>query len=298
MNPHEPDDSEGDWVKRYRQASEAEAPMPSSAAREAILTEGRRVAAERAANPTTHLFDPKQRAANQSRWKLAAVGTVGAALFAAVLMYSHVGAPPIPPAAEMAATSPSVPAPATAAKKQAEEPVEEVVVSAGRQVPRPPARTSARRTQSAPSSSAARLDSSADAAFREPRDAPNNIVAGAQGGRAAPSTSAAPPSLEALSIGSSTLPMEPPLVSSVMSGDLARATELLNHGENPDTVDSLGRTPLLLAVITHRVDLVELLLAHHADPNAADQAGEMPLQRARMDDQPNIVRLLKRAGAR
>jgi ankyrin repeat protein len=297
MNPHEPDDSDGDWVKRYRQASDAESAIPAPATREAILAEGRRVAAQSAANPTLHLFDPKQRAANQSRWKLAAVGTVGAALFAAVLMYPHVGAPPIPPAAEIAATSSSAPAPITAAKKQEEEPVEEVVVSAGRQVPRLPARNAARRTQPAPASSAA-TDSSADAALREPRDTTNNFIAGVQGGRAAPSTSAAAASLEAHSIGSSTLPAKPPLVSSVMSGDLARAAELLNQGENPDEVDSVGRTPLLLAVITHREDIVELLLAHHADANAADQLGETPLQRARKDDQPNIVRLLERVGAR
>ena len=305
MSTHGPDDSDGDWVKRYRQASDFDAAMPSAAAREAILAEGRRVAASRAADPTTHRFDTKQPAANQSRWKLAAVGTVGAALFAAVLMYPHLGAPPSPPVAEIASTTAPATAAAPALKKQAEArdssldaPVEEIVVTGARQI-RMPDRLAARKLQSAPAAAAGRIDTSADAAPRESQEASNHPQAGAQVEHMATPAAAPPPALSTAKTAQATRAnlTSDSLLSSVVSGDLARVSALLNEGANPEQVDSLGRTPLLLAVIAQREDMVELLLSHHADPNVSDHSGQTPLQRARLDAQLNIVHLLERAGA-
>jgi uncharacterized protein len=117
----------------------------------------------------------------------------------------------------------------------------------------------------------------------------------------APAAPAAPASaasafLESHVVGSAVLPQSA-LSSSVVSGDVARAGALLDDGANPEQMDAMGRTPLMLAVIAHRDDMVGLLLAHHANPNAADNSGQTPLQRARLDQQSNIVRLLERAGA-
>jgi ankyrin repeat protein len=302
MSTHEPDDSDGDWVKRYRQASDTEAAVPSPATREAILAEGRRVAAERAANPTTHRFDPKQPAANQSRWKLAAAGTIGAALFAAVLMFPHIGAPPNPPSTEMAsapAVSATPSAQSTPAPAPATDALEEVAVTgARREAPSP--RTLARKTQAGPSRDAAQLDRSADAKVRKSPPAAGNLTLGAQAEHmAAPAASSAPAAPSALtSQAMRTRLASDSLLSSVQSGDLARVSALLNEGANPEQMDSRGQTPLMLAVIAHRDDLVELLLAHHANPNAADRAGLTPLQRARMEDQRTIIHRLERAGAR
>jgi ankyrin repeat protein len=301
MSTHEPEDSDGDWVKRYRQASDTETAVPSPVTREAILAEGRRVAAQRAANPTTHRFDPKQPAANQARWKLAAVGTIGAALFAAVLMFPHIGAPPSPPSTEMA-SAPTVSAPPStqsASREPTTDAVEEVVVSGARREAPPPPRTLARKAQAPPSKDAAELDRSADSMPRESLGATSNSLVSAPSARMeapAVSSAAAAPSAMAGQAVRSRLTSDS-LLSNVASGDLARVGALLNEGANPEQRDGLGRTPIMLAVITHREDMVELLLTHHANPNAADHVGETPLQRARLDDQASIVRLLQRAGA-
>jgi hypothetical protein len=302
MSTHGPEDSDGDWVKRYRQASDTENAVPSPATREAILAEGRRVAAQRAANPATHRFDPKQPAANQARWKLAAVGTIGAALFAAVLMFPHIGAPPNPPSTEMA-SAPTVSAPPSAQsapRVPTTDALEEVVVTGARREAPPAPRTLARKTQAAPSKDAAELDRSADSMARDSLRATSNSLGSAPSARmearAVSSAAAAAPSAMAGQAVRSRLTSDS-LLSNVASGDLARVGASLNEGANPEQRDGLGRTPLMLAVIAHRDDMVELLLAHHANPNAADHAGETPLQRARLDDQASIVRLLQRAGA-
>jgi hypothetical protein len=304
MSTHEPDDLDGDWVKRYRQASDTDAAMPSAATREAILAEGRRVAAARVANPTTHQFDTKQPAANQPRWRLAAVGTVGATLFAAVLMFPHLGTPPSPSTAEIAST-PTVPSPLStppAPAESASDALENVEVTGARRAPPPPSRMLARKAQPAPSREAAELDRNADSTLHQSQDAATGALAGAQTARpspaapAAPSSSAASALLESHAVGGAA-PAQSALTSSVVSGDVARVGALLDDGANPEQMDALGRTPLLLAVIAHRDDMVGLLLAHHADPNAPDHSGQTPLQRARLDGQLNIVSLLERAGA-
>ena len=307
MSTHEPEDSDGDWVKRYRQASDADAAMPSAATREAILAEGRRVAASRAANPTTHRFDTKQPAANQSRWKLAAGGTVGAALFAAVLMFPHLGSPPSPSTAKTAST-PAVTAPPSApaaSTESASDALEDVVVTGARRASPPPSRMLARKAQPAPAREAAQLDRNADSTLHEAQDATSDALAGAQTARMAPAASAPAAASSALAArGAMTSAAvhgnltNDSLLTGVASGDLSRVSALLDEGANPELADSMGRTPLLRAVIAQREDMVQLLLAHHADPNAPDHSGQTPLQRARLDGQLNIVSLLKRAGAR
>ncbi len=313
MSTHGPEDSDGDWVKRYRQASDTDAAMPSAAAREAILAEGRRVAASRAANPTTHRFDTKQPAANQPRWKLAAVGAVGVALFAAVLMFPRVGSPPSPSTAKIFST-PTVAAPPStppASTESASDALENVVVTGARRVSPPPSRMLARKAQSAPSREAAELDRNADSTLHESQDATSGALTGAQTARMAPAAPAPAPA-PAPAAASSTPAARgammgaavhgnltnDSLLTGVATGDLSRVSALLDQGANPELADSMGRTPLLRAVIARREDMVELLLAHHADPNAPDHSGQTPLQRARLDGQLNIVNLLQRAGAR
>jgi ankyrin repeat protein len=305
MSTHEPEDSDGDWVKRYRQASDTDAAMPSAATREAILAEGRRVAASRAANPTMHRFDPKQPAANQSRWKLAAAGTVGAALFAAVLMFPHLGSPPSPSTAKIVST-PAVSAPPStppASTESASDALENVVVTGARRASPPPSRMLARKAQPTPAPEAAELDRNANSTLHEAQDATSDTLAGAQIARLAPaapaaasSAPAAPGAMTSAAVRGNL--MSDNLLTGVASGDLARVSALLDAGANPELADSMGRTPLLRAVIAQREDMVQLLLAHHADPNAPDHSGQTPLQRARLDGQLNMVSLLKRAGAR
>lgn len=302
MSSHDPDESNGDWVKRYREANEAEAAMPSPATREAILAEGRRVAAARAANPTSHQFDTTQPAANQSRWKLAAVGTGCAALLAVVLMFPHLSPPSAPSVAHVASVPESAAAPAPTFTREAPESdaLKNGAVTGARRAPAARSETLARKAQ-APA--APQVDRLAKSTSPESQDAASGATLDAQSARTT-SPSLAPPAMAAgantQSLASPFVAGVPPqaaLVTGVLAGDTERVTALLGEGMNPDQVDPQGRTALLLAVIEHRDDLVALLLAHHANPNASDAHGQTPLQRARLEQQLNIVHRLEDAGA-
>ena len=87
-------------LERYRRASGTEAAAPSEAVLAAILAEGRRVAEQRAKETRGQPFDASRPAANDSRWKITAFGTAGAALVAALLFAPRLweSAPPAPSA--------------------------------------------------------------------------------------------------------------------------------------------------------------------------------------------------------
>ena len=120
------DTRDEELLARYRQAS-AEAPGPSDAVRASILAESRRVADELAKQAPRPPLDVSRPAANDSRWKITAFGTAGAALLAALLFAPRYweSAPPVsvstapPPAPELAAihaqTKGEAPAPAAGA---------------------------------------------------------------------------------------------------------------------------------------------------------------------------------------
>ncbi|KAH6884181.1 ankyrin repeat-containing domain protein [Thelonectria olida] len=59
-----------------------------------------------------------------------------------------------------------------------------------------------------------------------------------------------------------------------------------------DMLDSLGMTPLHLAIVAGRVDIVELLIAEQADVNQGDFKGQTPLMEAAMKPSPESIRLL------
>ena len=88
--------------ERYRRASATAPATPSAALRAAILAEGRRVAGEqrRAAEPAR--FDTGQPAANDGRWRLAALGTLLAAVIAGLIVTPLYREPPQTPVAAMA----------------------------------------------------------------------------------------------------------------------------------------------------------------------------------------------------
>jgi hypothetical protein len=314
MTPND-DTPDQELQARYRRASDSDAAAPSDAVRAAILAESRRVADELAKKAPQHSFDMSRPAANESRWKITAFGTVGAALLAALLFAPRYwqNAPP----AQMAmapkleevkpSAAPSNSAPARQPSSDATSVQEIVVTQANRKsarsngaaslnppvpAPAPPPSASqnyapvqnsisplaAAPPPAAPPPAAARLrqrDLSSRAAESDAQSAIAAIASRADGAQK-------PATLE----------------SAVARGDVAQTASLLDQGAVIDARDEAGRTPLMLAVIQGRLEVVRLLLARGADPNAADNTGHTPLQQARERNAQDIAGLLERAGAR
>ncbi len=333
MTSQEPDAVDAALLERYRQASSAEGLEPTEVVRAAILAEGRRIAEQRAAAPPLRSFDTSRPAANQSRFRLAAFGTFGVAILAALLIVPRwLISPASRP--QMAATQ-SAPASArdAAALKEETEPKENVPAAAAAPPPaEAPAATSVpqlARSRSEPPSAAGRQIAAGAPAKRPTQSSTNQIVENAPPGapgifglpsnadhvnsdavtaaRAAPNrsfSSSAASAASAASAGAAAAPppatstSRTPLMAAVTEGDLRGAAMLLDRHASTEDRDGLGRTPLLVATTEGQVEIVRLLLAHGADPNAADKTGSTPLQLANRSQFTEIAQLLKDAGAR
>ena len=73
---------------------------------------------------------------------------------------------------------------------------------------------------------------------------------------------------------------------------------LLARGADPNIPDSVGVTPLDVAVVRGRTAIVGALLEGHADPNRRDCYERTPLEWASYQGHPEIARLLRQHGAR
>jgi len=89
---------------------------------------------------------------------------------------------------------------------------------------------------------------------------------------------------------------ECPSMTEALYGPLDCVKKLLERVD-PNVKDVFGRTPLHLAVMVGRRDVVELLLSRGADPNARDAAGQTPLHWAVGEGHVDIVELLLERGA-
>jgi hypothetical protein len=316
MTSQEPDAVDAALLERYRQASSAEGLAPTEAVRAAILAEGRRIAQQRAAEPSLREFDTSRPAANQSRFRLAALGTFGVAILGALLIVPRwLITPASPPrtaanesapasardaVAQREAIAPKKNIPALAVPPLAEAPGEASASLSARSEPAPGAAgrqitggaAAGQRAKNTPSVSggipiaadsgnAAQADSGVVTAARA---APNQNYAAGAGAVSA----AAPPPASSL---------KAPLMAAVAAGDLARAEMLLNQHAPTEDRDDFGRTPLLLAAAAGQVEIVRLLLAHGADPNVVDKTGNTALQLANRSQFTEISRLLEDAGA-
>jgi hypothetical protein len=283
MTPND-DTRDEELLARYRRAG-ADAAGPGDTVRAAILAESRRVAAELAKQTPPPAFDVSRPAANDSRWKIPAFGTIGAALLAALLFapryWEH--APP----AQVSTVSPA--AVETQAQAKAEAPkLEEVKPSAPRSSTEP-----ARQSPSESDSLQEVVVTQAQRKSSKTADRPSPNLA---------PLAATPPSnaVQSYALGSAARAeradsalMPATLQSAAARGDVAQATSLLNQGAAIDARDEAGRTPLMLAVTQGQLEIVRLLLARGADPNAADNAGHTPLQQARQQNSPEITALLE-----
>ena len=286
MTPND-DTRDEELLARYRRAG-ADAAGPSDTVRAAILAESRRVAAELAKQTPPPAFDVSRPAANDSRWKIPAFGTIGAALLAALLFAPRYweNAPPVQVSM---APAPAPASEAAQAQDKAEAPkLEEVKPSAPRSTTEP-----ARQSRSESNSLKEVVVTQAQRKSSKTADRPAPNLA---------PLAATPPSnaVQSYALGSAARAeradsalMPATLQSAAARGDVAQATSLLNQGAAIDARDEAGRTPLMLAVTQGQLEIVRLLLARGADPNAADNAGHTPLQQARQQNSPEITALLE-----
>jgi hypothetical protein len=289
MTPND-DTQDEELLARYRRAG-ADAAGPSDTVRAAILAESRRVAAELAKQAPPRTFDVSRPAANDSRWKIPAFGTIGAALLAALLFAPRYWEN-APPAQVSMAPAPAPASVAAQAQDKAEAPkLEEVKPSAPRSTTEP-----ARQSPSEPDSlrevvvTQAQRKSSTTAGPPSPNLAPPVPPVPAPPSNAAQSY--APGSATRAERADSAL-KPATLQSAAAQGDVAQAATLLDRGADIDERDEAGRTPLMLAVTQGQLEVVRLLLARGADPNAADNAGHTPLQQARQQNSREIAALLE-----
>jgi hypothetical protein len=323
------DTRDEELLARYRRAG-ADAPGPSDAVRAAILAESRRVADELAKQTPRQPFDVSRPAANDSRWKMAAFGTAGAALLAALLFAPRYweNAPPaqVSMAPPLAPAPASISAPAQAPKSEAPKLADVKPYAAPSYTVPVPASQSPSESTSLQEIVVTRADRKSAKTYGAPSPqhdtaAPPPPASVAQNyAPVSPSTSnlivapAAPPSAagrlrspdlsagaasDALSVtGGSpsraeSLLKPATLQSAVAQGDVAQAATLLDQGAVIDARDEAGRTLLMLAVTQGQLEIVRLLLARGADPNAADNAGHTPLQQARQQNSREITALLE-----
>jgi hypothetical protein len=312
-------------LERYRRASDTESAAPSEAVRAAILAEGRRAAELRAKEVRGQPFDASRPAANDSRWKITAFGTAGAALVAALLFAPRLweNAPPAPSVSNTAQPAKLESLPEA---PNASDSLQEIVVtqatrqsskSAGAAPAAPaapagqapsadeiaaPKATEVKPRMDLPAPERQRTDALAQSAAQAEKIYPQNYVPAAP-----PAVQTAPdpqiarmaPSQNAGRVASSrNAPQPAALQSAAASGDTVQTTALLDHGAALDARDDHGRTPLMLAVMQGRLDVVRLLLNRGADPTIADGTGRTPLQQAKQQNLREIAALLERAGAR
>ncbi len=88
--------------------------------------------------------------------------------------------------------------------------------------------------------------------------------------------------------------MESSLYDAIEDNNLESIIGLLKHGANPNELREPPhtRTPLLVATISGKENIVGTLLAHGADPNIADRSGCTPLHKAAKYGHVHIVELL------
>jgi hypothetical protein len=267
MTPND-DGQDEELLERYRRAGDAQPAAPSEAVRAAILAEGRRAAEARAKELRGQAFDTSRPAANDSRWKITAFGTAGAALVAAFLF--------APSLWETAPPSQSAPPGATPSPK-----LESLHPSSDA---REPAAPPASAPQAATDSSAAPAFSANAPAASSARSAPvSPMTSSLIAGRVARARSES---------------QHQALQSAAASGDAVQTAVLLDQGVPLDERDEQGRTPLMRAVMQNKLDVVRLLLSRGADPNLPDNSGRTPLQQAKRENLSDIAATLQGAGAR
>ena len=93
------------------------------------------------------------------------------------------------------------------------------------------------------------------------------------------------------------------LITYASKGNLARVTELLEKGTDPNQANRMGLTPLMVAVLKNNGSndnyetIINLLLEKGEDVNATDKNGQTVLMKAVQKGNVSVVKLLLDNGA-
>jgi hypothetical protein len=315
MNPHDPELHDPELLARYRRASESHEARPTEASREAILTEARRLAnANAGARP--HQFDRQVPVANQSRWRLAALGTACSVLIVGILVIPQfmkrpeerlvavdAVAPPAPMALAPAAPPPPKGDPPQVAQAYEAQKPRPASISAP-QASRPFAKAQPSESTRAAGAGAA-ADSHEDhlaSAGLSPADGQVSGHPEAANAGITANASQATPAAQALRQSADEKQRDrtqtQPGAPAADAGDL---NEVVVTGAKASraaralSIDAQGRTALHRAVLEENVTQVRELLAAGADPTALDNRGDTPLTLARQRHLWQILDLLEAA---
>lgn|GEM_PF-5227106 len=347
MTP-EDDAQDRELLERYRRASDTLSTAPNDAVRAAILAEGRRVAEQHAAGQRAaeqhatgqrtegarQEFDVSHPAANDSRWKITATGTAGAALLAALLFAPRLweSGPIVPAASSGAPAVLNSPPQQRAAEQLAAEAQRAQSSSANPSAPRPgsmapreqsfDAKARAPKLESAapPSSTpalvaaagktiprATALSPGSDFPAPPQRQADAGVQSPAPAGRsesanAAPAAKSEPPSVSSADRGESKVTLEAPPTGSPAAPMRSQPTAgaALRAAPRVDKVSS-GTAPapaaLVSAVASGDAAQTVALLDQGAAIDGRDELGRTPLMRAVLQGRSDLVRLLLDRGA-
>jgi hypothetical protein len=87
------------------------------------------------------------------------------------------------------------------------------------------------------------------------------------------------------------------LFQAVVNNDLEMVKVMVEHGVNPNQVDSAGITPLHWAAFNQNLEMVTLLVSRGADVNRCDDAGKASLYWAGINKNQEMVTFLVNHGA-
>ncbi len=88
------------------------------------------------------------------------------------------------------------------------------------------------------------------------------------------------------------------LIAAAGKGDLAVFNMMLGWGANPDALDKGGNSAILMAAYYERRDMVRRLIELNVDVNAKGSIGYTPVGVAAMRDDPEILGMLIKNGAK
>jgi hypothetical protein len=305
-------DQDKELLERYRRASDTDTAVPSEAVRAAILAEGRRAADARAKELRGQPFDTSRPAANDSRWKITAFGTAGAALLAALLfapnLWKTVPPSPSPSPSASASASASAPAPADAAQSSTAAPSPELeslhassdarereAQSRPREAAELPKATGLqRRSESQRPPPQRKTEAFAQSDALAEKAAPQNYTAPQP---TAPS--AVPPVTPPATASTSTAPAFSggvPAASSARGAKIPPVSSLI-AGRFSGVPSEPRQEALQSAAASGDAVQAATLLDQGVPLDARDEQGRTPLMRAVMQNRLEVVRLLLNRGA-